>query len=99
MQERVNDFQLGIESYQYRLNLRKPLITIPEIEDKVPYTLISKPKEGVVYLNIVGHKPLLHKQVFPTVKSVGNPVKKGPFPHISHGIIPFVKTFWVNIFL
>ncbi|GJV60558.1 pyrophosphatase [Tanacetum coccineum] len=41
---------------------------------------------------------LLHKLVFPTVKSVGNPVGKGLFLRISHGIIPMQKPSWVNIF-
>ncbi|GKD33930.1 hypothetical protein Tco_1249439, partial [Tanacetum coccineum] len=43
-------------------------------------------------------KILLHKLVFPTVKSVGNPVGKGPYPWISHRIIPMQKPSWVNIF-
>lgn len=49
-------------------------------------------------INVIYLFSLLHKLVFPTVESVGNPVGKGPFPRISHGIIPCVKPLWVNIF-
>lgn len=30
---RVEDSQLGIESYQFKINLRKPQLTMPGIED------------------------------------------------------------------
>nr|GEW25836.1 hypothetical protein [Tanacetum cinerariifolium] len=49
--ERVHDFQLGIESYQMKINLTAPTITFRSIE-KVPlYSIIGIPFVGIVYEN------------------------------------------------
>lgn len=48
---RVEDFQLGIESYEFKINLRKPHLTIPGIEDMTPYTTAEQQEFGVIYLN------------------------------------------------
>ncbi|GKB19232.1 hypothetical protein Tco_0853155 [Tanacetum coccineum] len=47
-QKQVEDLQLGVESYQKKLNITKPQKTFPEIEFKELYTLSHKPP-GVIY--------------------------------------------------
>nr|GEV20662.1 hypothetical protein [Tanacetum cinerariifolium] len=49
--ERVHDFQLGIESYQIRVNLTAPTLTFPRIEEYAPYSTVDKPQTGLIYLN------------------------------------------------
>ncbi|GKA31182.1 hypothetical protein Tco_0717487 [Tanacetum coccineum] len=49
--ERVHDFQLGIESYQIKVNLTAPTLTFPGIEAYEPYSIIDKPNTGLIYLN------------------------------------------------
>ncbi|GKB16683.1 hypothetical protein Tco_0850606 [Tanacetum coccineum] len=46
----VEDVQLGVESYQTKLNITMPQITSAGIKVKEPYTILYKPK-GMVYLN------------------------------------------------
>ncbi|GJV19526.1 retrovirus-related pol polyprotein from transposon TNT 1-94 [Tanacetum coccineum] len=41
--ERVHDFQLGVESYQQKVNLTAPTITFPGIEFKV-FSIVSEPR-------------------------------------------------------
>ncbi|GKA33768.1 hypothetical protein Tco_0720197 [Tanacetum coccineum] len=41
--ERVHDFQLGIASYQIRVNLIAPTLTFPSIETRDPYSIMDKP--------------------------------------------------------
>ena len=50
VQERVEDLQLGVESYQVKLNLTKPDLTCPDPEVKSQYVHIQKPF-GFTYLN------------------------------------------------
>ncbi|GKD96246.1 hypothetical protein Tco_1380143 [Tanacetum coccineum] len=50
LKNRVEDLQLGVESYQRTLNLTKPKLYFDGIDEKIPYT-ISGTKKGVVYLN------------------------------------------------
>ncbi|GJX48917.1 hypothetical protein Tco_0275762 [Tanacetum coccineum] len=49
--ERVYDFQLGIESYQIKINLTAPTITYPGIEKDPRYSIIDVPFVGIVYEN------------------------------------------------
>nr|GEY03263.1 hypothetical protein [Tanacetum cinerariifolium] len=39
LKRRVEDLQLGVESYQKKLNITKPQKTFPNIEFNKPYTL------------------------------------------------------------
>nr|GEU97503.1 hypothetical protein [Tanacetum cinerariifolium] len=55
---RVEDLQLGVESYQITLNLTKPKLYFEGIEDKIPYTM-SKTEKGVVYLNQHNRRSLM----------------------------------------
>ncbi|GJV67427.1 hypothetical protein Tco_1482936 [Tanacetum coccineum] len=50
IKKRVEDGQLGVESYQRILNLEKPMFLKDNIQYKHPYRTMSDPK-GVVYLN------------------------------------------------
>ncbi|GKA93317.1 hypothetical protein Tco_0815303 [Tanacetum coccineum] len=43
--ERVHDFQLGIESYQQKVNLTAPTITFPGIEKEERFTITSEPEK------------------------------------------------------
>ncbi|GJU72577.1 hypothetical protein Tco_1263982, partial [Tanacetum coccineum] len=58
--ERVHDFQLGIESYQIRVNLIAPTLTFPGIEEHTPYTIVDKPQTGLIYLNIKDEKRVMY---------------------------------------
>ncbi|GJZ81260.1 hypothetical protein Tco_0646254 [Tanacetum coccineum] len=50
IQNRVEDIQLGMESYQQTLNLTKPMMLFKGIDQKIPFTM-SGTHKGVVYLN------------------------------------------------
>ncbi|GJV76142.1 hypothetical protein Tco_1507726 [Tanacetum coccineum] len=50
IQNRVEDIQLGVESYQQTLNLTKHMIFFEGIDQKIPFTM-SGTHKGVVYLN------------------------------------------------
>ncbi|GJU15379.1 hypothetical protein Tco_1143345 [Tanacetum coccineum] len=49
--ERVHDFQLGIESYQIKINLTAPTLIFPGIEAKDPYSIVDEPRIGLICLN------------------------------------------------
>ncbi|GJS34047.1 putative ribonuclease H-like domain-containing protein [Tanacetum coccineum] len=44
--ERVHDFQLGIESYQIKVNLTAPTLTFTGIEEHELYSIVDKPSIG-----------------------------------------------------
>nr|GEX45233.1 hypothetical protein [Tanacetum cinerariifolium] len=50
IQRRVKDLQLGVESYQKRLNLTKPDTYRPDLKHKEAYTAYSNPR-GFIYQN------------------------------------------------
>ncbi|GKD42064.1 hypothetical protein Tco_1266709 [Tanacetum coccineum] len=50
--ERVHDFQLGIESYQQKVNLTAPTMTFLGIEDHEIFSIIYEPVHGIIYKNI-----------------------------------------------
>ncbi|GJU74821.1 hypothetical protein Tco_1266226 [Tanacetum coccineum] len=54
--ERVHDFQLGIESYQIKINLSAPTMTFCDIEACDPFSIVDKPTTGLIYLNIKNEK-------------------------------------------
>ncbi|GJZ21889.1 hypothetical protein Tco_0558928 [Tanacetum coccineum] len=49
--ERVHDFQLGIESYQQKINLTAPTITFPGIEECDVFSIVYEPVHGIIYTN------------------------------------------------
>ena len=55
IKERVEDLQLGVESYQKKLNLTKPnLYDVPDLQHLPQYTLIKQPAFGFTYRSING---------------------------------------------
>ena len=50
VQERVEDLQLGVESYQEKLNLTKPQLICPDPEIESQYVHVQRPF-GFTYLN------------------------------------------------
>ncbi|GKB95123.1 hypothetical protein Tco_0981260 [Tanacetum coccineum] len=58
--ERVHDFQLGIESYQMKVNLTAPTLTFLGIEEHAPYTIVDEPRMGLIYLNIKDEKRVMY---------------------------------------
>nr|GFC09328.1 hypothetical protein [Tanacetum cinerariifolium] len=50
IQRRVEDLQLGVESYQKRLNLTKPDTYRPDLKRREAYTTYSSPR-GFIYQN------------------------------------------------
>ncbi|GJX04528.1 hypothetical protein Tco_0190444 [Tanacetum coccineum] len=49
--ERVHDFQLGMESYQPKVNLTAPTITFPDIEKKNMFYIVNEQIYGIIYKN------------------------------------------------
>ncbi|GJS05350.1 hypothetical protein Tco_0321858 [Tanacetum coccineum] len=46
--KRVEDLQLGVESYQKKLNITKPETFRSDISNRIPYTAYSNP-QGIIY--------------------------------------------------
>ncbi|GJS79958.1 hypothetical protein Tco_0729839 [Tanacetum coccineum] len=59
LKRHVEDLQLGVESYQKKLNITKRQKTFPEIEFKEPYTPSYDPP-GIVYEDLDKQKRVLH---------------------------------------
>ncbi|GJZ68776.1 hypothetical protein Tco_0632326 [Tanacetum coccineum] len=87
--ERVHDFQLGIESYQQKVNLTAPTITFPGIEEHDMFSIIYELLHGIIYKNSKKEKRVIthteiHKfcdatlnRVLEGLKSYNNDVKYG----------------------
>ncbi|GKC80306.1 hypothetical protein Tco_1131080 [Tanacetum coccineum] len=87
--ERVHDFQLGIESYQQKVNLTAPIISFPGIEEFRTFTIVYEPMHGIIYKNSKKEKrAMTHseihkfsdatlKRVLKGLKSYNNDVKYG----------------------
>ncbi|GJS77111.1 hypothetical protein Tco_0726992 [Tanacetum coccineum] len=87
--ERVHDFQLGIESYQQKVNLTAPTISFPGIEKHKMFSIIYEPVHGIIYKNSKKEKRVMrhseiHKfcdatlnRVLEGLKSYNNDVKYG----------------------
>ncbi|GKA91739.1 hypothetical protein Tco_0813664 [Tanacetum coccineum] len=58
--KRVHDFQLGIESYQIKVNLTAPTLTFPGIEEHAPYTIVEEPQMGLIYLYSKDEKRVMY---------------------------------------
>ncbi|GJV08578.1 hypothetical protein Tco_1346234 [Tanacetum coccineum] len=58
IKKRVKDVQLGVESYQNKLNITKPQKDFPTISAKEPYTPSFDPP-GVIYEDLRNHKRLM----------------------------------------
>ena len=51
VQKRVEDLQLGVESYQRTINLTKLQLSFPRIKECSQYMLVQLPSFGITYLN------------------------------------------------
>ncbi|GJW76522.1 hypothetical protein Tco_0138204 [Tanacetum coccineum] len=60
--ERVHDFQLGVESYQQKVNLTAPTITFPCIEKYKVFSIISEPVYDIIYKNNKKEKRVMRHQ-------------------------------------
>ncbi|GJS03860.1 hypothetical protein Tco_0320368 [Tanacetum coccineum] len=87
--ERGHDFQLGIESYQQKVNLTAPTISFPGVEKHKMFSIIYEPVHGIIYKNskkeerVMRHSEI-HKfcdatlnRVLEGLKSYNNDVKYG----------------------
>ncbi|GJS27133.1 hypothetical protein Tco_0487753 [Tanacetum coccineum] len=59
IQRRVEDLQLGVESYQKKLNLTKPDTYRSNLKNKTAYTSYSDP-HGIIYVDQYKRKRLMH---------------------------------------
>ncbi|GJW63546.1 hypothetical protein Tco_0115430 [Tanacetum coccineum] len=87
--ERVHDFQLGIESYQQKVNLTAPTISFPGVEKHKMFSIIYEPVHGIIYKNSKKEKRVMrhseiHKfcdatlnRVLEGLKSYNNDVRRG----------------------
>ncbi|GJS60093.1 hypothetical protein Tco_0654877 [Tanacetum coccineum] len=57
--ERVHDYQLGMESYQIKVNLTAPKLTFPGIEEKTPYSITTLLFVGLIYKNSKKEKRIM----------------------------------------
>ncbi|GJS80148.1 hypothetical protein Tco_0730029 [Tanacetum coccineum] len=87
--ERLHNFQLGIESYQQKVNLTAPTISFPGIEKHKMFSIIYEPVHGIIYKNskkekrVIRHSKI-HKfcdatlnRVLEGLKSYNNDIKFG----------------------
>ncbi|GJY14634.1 hypothetical protein Tco_0385056 [Tanacetum coccineum] len=58
IQKRVKDLQMGVESYQKKINVTKPKITRFGIGKRVPYTPYQDP-QGLIYVDDKGRNRLM----------------------------------------
>ncbi|GJU29128.1 hypothetical protein Tco_1172717 [Tanacetum coccineum] len=87
--ERVHDFQLGVESYQQKVNLTAPTLTFPGIKKYKMFSIVSEPIYGIIYKNNKKEKRVMRhqevhkfcdvtlKRVLEGLKSYKNDVKHG----------------------
>ncbi|GJY71366.1 hypothetical protein Tco_0475069, partial [Tanacetum coccineum] len=87
--EIVHDFQLGVESYQQKVNLTAPIISFPGIKKYKMFSIIHEPVYGIIYKNSKKEKKVtrhseIHKfcdatlnRVLKGLKSYNNDVKYG----------------------
>ncbi|GJW94890.1 hypothetical protein Tco_0174562, partial [Tanacetum coccineum] len=58
--ERVHDFQLGIKSYQIKVNLTAPTLTFHGIEEHAPYSIVDELDTCLIYLNNKDEKRVMY---------------------------------------
>ncbi|GJR30454.1 hypothetical protein Tco_1106686 [Tanacetum coccineum] len=58
--ERVYDFHLGIKSYQMKVNLTAPILTLPGIKEHAPYSIVKEPQTCLIYLNGQDEKRVMY---------------------------------------
>ncbi|GJU30661.1 hypothetical protein Tco_1174250 [Tanacetum coccineum] len=76
--ERVHDFQLGIESYQQKVNLTAPTMTFPGIKDHEMFSIIYEPVHGIIYKNSKKEKRVMrHSEIHKFCDATLNRVLEG----------------------
>ncbi|GJT38898.1 hypothetical protein Tco_0938763 [Tanacetum coccineum] len=66
----VHDYQLGIESYQIKINLTALKLIIPGIEELEPYTIITNHFIGIVYENNKKERRVVNIEELPKIYDV-----------------------------
>ncbi|GJR78180.1 hypothetical protein Tco_0148965 [Tanacetum coccineum] len=76
--ERVHDFQLGIESYQQKVNLTAPTISFPGVEKHKMFSIIYEPMHGIIYKNSKKKKRVIrHSEIHKFCDATLNGVLEG----------------------
>ncbi|GKC02420.1 hypothetical protein Tco_0994030 [Tanacetum coccineum] len=104
--ERVHDFQLGVESYQQKVNLTVPTITFSGIEKYKVFSIVSEPVYDIIYKNNKKEKRVMRhqevhnlcdatlKRVLEGLKSYNNNVKHGYVtPSLSKEDVEYLQLF------
>ncbi|GKD52406.1 hypothetical protein Tco_1281382 [Tanacetum coccineum] len=104
--ERVHNFQLGIESYQQKINLTTPTITFPGIEEYDVFSIVYKPVHGIIYTNSKKEKRVMRpseiykfcdatlRRTLEGLKSYYNDVKYGYVQkELTNDEVEFLKLF------
>nr|GEX83814.1 retrovirus-related Pol polyprotein from transposon TNT 1-94 [Tanacetum cinerariifolium] len=74
----VHDFQLGIKSYQKKVNLTTPTISFPGIEEFKMFSIIYKHVHGIIYKNSKKEKRLMrHSEIHKFCDATLNRVLEG----------------------
>ncbi|GKA32943.1 hypothetical protein Tco_0719310, partial [Tanacetum coccineum] len=76
--ERVHDFQLGIESYQQKVNLTAPTISFSGVEKHKMFSIIFEPVHGIIYKNSKKEKRVMrHSEIHKFCDATLNRVLEG----------------------
>ncbi|GJY70370.1 hypothetical protein Tco_0474073 [Tanacetum coccineum] len=76
--ERVYDFQLGIESYQQKVNLTVPTMTFPGIKDHETFFIIYEHVRGIIFKNSKKEKRVMrHSKIYKFCDATLNRVLEG----------------------
>ncbi|GJR40805.1 hypothetical protein Tco_1216489 [Tanacetum coccineum] len=104
--ERVHDFQLGIESYQQKVNLTAPTISFLGVEKHKMFSIIYEPVHGIIYKTSKKEKRVMRhtkihkfcdatlKRVLEGLKSYNNDVKYGYIQRdLTNDEVEYLKLF------
>ncbi|GKA28055.1 retrovirus-related pol polyprotein from transposon TNT 1-94 [Tanacetum coccineum] len=76
--KRVHDFQLGIKSYQQKVNLTAPTISFPGVEKYKMFSIIYEPVHGIIYKNSKKEKRVMrHSEIHKFCDATLNRVLEG----------------------
>ncbi|GKC80900.1 hypothetical protein Tco_1131674 [Tanacetum coccineum] len=76
--ERVHDFQLGIKSYQQKVNLTTPTISFPEVKKHKMFSIIYEPVHRIIYKNSKKEKRVMrHSEIHKFCDATLNRVLEG----------------------
>ncbi|GJW29037.1 hypothetical protein Tco_0045912 [Tanacetum coccineum] len=76
--KRVHDFQLGIESYQQKVNLTTPTISFPGVKKHKMFSIIYEPVHGFIYKNSKKEKRVMsHSEIYKFCDATLNRVLEG----------------------